>query len=81
MLGATSFPIKFKGKLVGEVTLQCSMVEMPAGSLSPISILKKFGEGIRNLTASKMASTVDGGNSPVVKMDLLKANRSSIKLD
>jgi len=57
------------------------MLERPAGSLSPLSLLKKFGEGIRNLTASKMASPVDGGNSPVLKMDLLKANGSSTKLD
>jgi len=46
LLGGTSFPIKFKGKLAGEVTLQCSLVEMPTGSLSPNSLLKKFGEGI-----------------------------------
>jgi hypothetical protein len=81
LLEKTSFPIKFKGKLAGEVTLQCSILERPAGSLSPMSLLRKFGQGIRNLTSSKLASQVDGGNSSLLKMDLLNANGSSTKLD
>jgi hypothetical protein len=81
LLGNTSFPIKFKGKLAGEVTLQCSILERPTGSLSPLSLLKKLGQGIRNLTASKLASQVDGGNSPLLKVDLQNANGISTKLD
>ena len=81
MLGNTQFPIKYKGQLAGEVTLQCSILERPAGSLSPLSLLKKFGQGIRNLTASKMASLMNGKDEPDLKMDINNVNGSIAKLD